>query len=97
MQEAKLACTGHVLTENRCGLAVDGAVTIASGTAERDAALALAEGMPRGSTLGADKAYDTADFVADVRAWASPRTWPRTRPTCARPSTAAPPATSATP
>ncbi|MBU6423994.1 MAG: IS5 family transposase [Chloroflexota bacterium] len=67
MQEAKLAYTGHVLTENRCGLAVDGGATKASGTAERDAALALAEGVPRGSTLGADKAYDTAAFVSELR------------------------------
>lgn len=68
MQEAKLAYIGHVLTENRCGLAVGGSVTKAGGSAERDAALALAEGVPRGSTLGCDKAYDTAEFVADVRA-----------------------------
>lgn len=67
MQEAKLAYIGHVLTENRCGLAMGGAVTTAGGSAERDAALALAQTVPRGATLGCDKAYDTAAFVADLR------------------------------
>jgi len=67
--EAKLCYMGHVLMENRNGLAVAGMTTIASGHAERDAALALIE--PRAGrsrvTLGADKAYDTADFVASLR------------------------------
>lgn len=66
-QEARLAYLGHVLIENRNALAVGGALTLATGYAEREAALALAEGVPRGSTLGADKAYDTADLVADLR------------------------------
>jgi transposase len=67
--EAKLCYMGHVLMENRNGLAVAGITTIASGHAERDAALQLIE--PRSGatrlTLGADKAYDTADFVAALR------------------------------
>jgi len=66
-QDARLCYLGHVLSDNRCGLAVGGAVTRASGFAEREAALALAEAVPRGATLGADKAYDTADFVAALR------------------------------
>src|SRR2546425_1174470 len=68
-QEAKLFYTGHVLMENRNGLAVAGCVIPASGHAERAAALALLgerEGRER-VTLGADKGYDTRDFVASVR------------------------------
>ncbi len=67
-QEARLAYLGHVLIENRHCLAVGGTLTLATGYAEREAALALAEGVPRGATLGCDKAYDTADLVADLRA-----------------------------
>src|SRR5260370_15528070 len=68
--EAKLAYQGHVLMENRNGLVVNATLTIASGTAEREAALALIEQRPQKTrmTLGADKAYDTKDFVADLRA-----------------------------
>ncbi len=66
-QEARLAYIGNVLIENRNALAVGGTLTLATGYAEREAALALAEGVPRGATLGADKAYDTADFVAGLR------------------------------
>ena len=66
-QEAQLAYLGHVLIENRHCLAVGGMLTLATGYAEREAALALAEAVPRGGTLGADKAYDTADFVAGLR------------------------------
>ena len=56
--------------ENRNGLAVGGCVTHATGYAERDAALELVEALPsnRRITLGADKAYDTRDFVAALRA-----------------------------
>src|SRR5438094_5390378 len=68
-QEAKLFYTGHVLMENRNGLAVDGCVRRASGHAERAAALELLGARDRGAgvTLGADKGYDTRDFVAAVR------------------------------
>src|SRR5437762_7142914 len=68
--EAKLAYQGHVLMENRNGLVVNATLTIASGTAEREAALALLGQRPQKMrmTLGADKAYDTKDFVADLRA-----------------------------
>src|SRR5207247_11035880 len=67
--EAKLYYAGHVLMENRHGLAVDGCVTPASGHAERAAALELVGTQDRegGVTLGADKSYDTRDFVQAVR------------------------------
>jgi transposase len=68
-QEAKLAYLGHVLMENRHGLVVDTRVTQATGTAEREAALAMAEAIPgqQRVTLGADKNYDTCDFVGELR------------------------------
>jgi IS5 family transposase len=68
-QEAKLAYLGHVLMENRHGLVVDTRVTQATGTAEREAALTMAEAIPgqQRVTLGADKNYDTRDFVRDLR------------------------------
>ena len=68
--EAKLAYLGHVLMENRNGLAVGGCVTHATGYAERDAALDLIQALPVNGriTLGADKAYDTEAFVAALRA-----------------------------
>ena len=65
--EAQLAYQGHVLMENRHGLAVDTCVTQAVGVAEREAALAMAANLPAGATLGADKGYDTAGFVASLR------------------------------
>ena len=61
---------GHLLMENQSGLIVDAMLTTASGTAERDAALSML-GRQAGrhrATLGADKGYDTRDFVAAVRA-----------------------------
>jgi transposase len=69
-QPAKLCYLGHVLMENRNGLAVDGGVTQASGTAEREAALAMLDRRPRRRriTLGADKAYDVRQFIEDLRA-----------------------------
>jgi len=68
-QAAKLCHMGHVLTENRHGLVVDATLTLATGTAEREAACAML-GAREGShriTVGADKAYDTSDFVAEMR------------------------------
>jgi transposase len=67
-REAKLSYQGHVLMENRHGLVVDACLTQASGTAERETALAMARNLPPGATLGADKGYDTAGFVAALRA-----------------------------
>lgn len=68
-QEAKLSYLGHVLTENRSGLIVNARLTQATGTAEREAAREMAEEIPGDHlvTLGADKAYDTAAFVGDLR------------------------------
>jgi len=69
-REAKLGYLAHLLTENRHGLIVDTAVTAASGTAERDAAIVMLGELPlttRHVTVGADKLYDTRDWVAAVR------------------------------
>lgn len=69
-QPARLCYIGHALMENRNGLAVDGGLTLATGTAEREAALAMLDRRPRRRriTLGADKAYDVAGFIGDLRA-----------------------------
>ena len=68
-KEAKLCFAGHVLMENRHGLVRDVLITEASGTAEREAALMLLDRRhrPGRATLGADKGYDTRDFVASCR------------------------------
>jgi transposase len=69
-QPAKLCYMGHALMENRHGLAVGGGVSQATGTAERETALELIDGLGRGRrriTLGADKAYDVMQFVSDLR------------------------------
>jgi transposase len=66
--EAKLAYLGEVLMENRHGLVVDACVVTATGTGERDAALALiADLPPRRVTVGGDKGYDTRGFVETLR------------------------------
>jgi transposase len=66
---AVLAYRGHLLTENRNGLVVATVTTQAYGSAERDAALWMAESLPgtHRVTLGADKGYDTGDFVNELR------------------------------
>jgi len=69
-RESRLCFMGHALMENRNGLVVGGNVTIASGTAEREAALELIDRHCPGKrrrTLGADKAYDVTAFVDDLR------------------------------
>lgn len=69
-REAKLGYLAHLLTENRHGFIVDTAVTAASGTAERDAAITMLGELPlttRRVTVAADKAYDTRAWVAAVR------------------------------
>jgi len=68
-KEARLYFMGHVLMENRNGLAVDTRLTQATGTAERAAALAMAADLPgtHRVTIGADKGYDCAEFVAGLR------------------------------
>lgn len=71
-QEAKLSYLGHIVMENRNGLIVDAMLTQADGTAERDAAMLMMHRKWRRNrrwaksktmSLGADKAYDTRDFV----------------------------------
>jgi len=68
-KEAKLSYSGHVLMENRNGLIADVEVLQATGTAERDAALIMMEAIPgdHAVTVGADKGYDTKDFVEEAR------------------------------
>jgi transposase len=67
-KEAKLCHMGHLMMENRNGLIVDARLTEANGTAERTTALdMIADNAGPGSTVGADKNYDTADFVAGCR------------------------------
>jgi transposase len=68
--ESKLAYCGNVLIENRNGLVVDTELLQCNGTAERDAAMLMAErigGAKRG-TIAADKGYDTRELVAEMRA-----------------------------
>jgi len=80
-REAKLCYMGHVVIENRHGLVVQAQATIATGTAEAETAEDLVEqlaGAPdegdeplagsRRRTVGADKAFDTPDFVDAMRA-----------------------------
>jgi len=68
-KEARLCFAGHVLMENRTGLVVDVTLTKATGTAEREAALDMPEKVPgkHRITVGADKNYDTNDFVTACR------------------------------
>jgi len=69
--EAKLGFHGHLLTENRSGLAVGAVVTVATGTAERETAITLVTGTPYRQeriTVGGDKGYDTQQCVAELRA-----------------------------
>ncbi len=67
--EAKLSFSAHALMENRNGLLLDFVVAAADGFAERREALMLLGELPGTSrkTVGADKNYDTRDFVADCR------------------------------
>jgi IS5 family transposase len=70
-QEARLSYMGHVLMENRNGLAVDSQLTKASGTAEPEAALAMLGSIPgeHRITVGADKFYDQRAFVHGARGY----------------------------
>jgi hypothetical protein len=71
-REAKLCYMGHATMENRHGLAVAGMVTLANGTAERRASERMLKTKAREAgrriSAGEDKAYDTADHVANLRA-----------------------------
>ena len=68
---AVLCFMGHALMENRHGFVVQGDLTQADGHAERRAALDMVHrhspGSTRRLTLGADKGYDAAGFVSDLR------------------------------
>jgi transposase len=70
-KEAKLSYMGHVLMDNRHGLASNGCLTQAMGMAERDTAKRLVQKLPHRRndrvTVGADKLYDTKKFVNDMR------------------------------
>jgi len=67
-QSAKLCHMGHLLMENRHGLIVETTMTLATGSAEREAAASLVEALGKqdGITLGADKGYDDAGFIAEM-------------------------------
>lgn len=69
-QESKLCYLGHVLMENRNGLAVNARVTKATGVAERQAAVEMLTETPvkKRITVGADKAYDSKEFIRQARA-----------------------------
>ena len=67
---ASILCyQGHLLMENRSGLVVSAVVTHATGTGERAAALAMLDTVPgeHPKTVGADKAYDSQDFIDACR------------------------------
>lgn len=68
---ATLCFMGHTLMENRNGLIVQAELTHADGHGERKAALEMinrhSPGSTRRLTLGADKGYDSAAFVKELR------------------------------
>lgn len=68
-KEAKLCFLGHAVADNRHGLLVGATTTLATGTAEWEAAEALLERARRRrrATVGGDKGYDTAGFVGAMR------------------------------
>lgn len=68
-KEAKLSYSGNLLIENRNGLIVNGELLEANGRAERDAALIMLEQISgtHPATVGGDKGFDTAEFVAECR------------------------------
>jgi transposase len=68
-KEAKLSYSGNLLVENRNGLIVSSLVWEATGTAERDAAMAMLQEVPGTGrvTVGGDKGFDTAEFVRECR------------------------------
>jgi len=68
-QESIPAYLGHVLMENSSKLAVDTRVTLATGTAEHEAAIEMLRALPgaQRKTVGADKNFDTSAFVSACR------------------------------
>ncbi len=67
--ESKLCYAAHILMDNRHGLAVDACLTEATGSAEREVALRMADGLggTRRLTIGAGKGYDVRSFVQGLR------------------------------
>ena len=81
---AMLCFTGHALMANRSGLIVQSDLTRADGRAERRAAIDMIDrhspGSPRRLTVGADKGFDKAEFVAEMRrACVTPHVAPKAR------------------
>lgn len=70
-KEARLSFMGHALMENRHGFIVSGQLTVASGKAEEETAIALIKKIsrPRAKkiSIGGDKGYDTYTFVKAAR------------------------------
>jgi hypothetical protein len=68
-KEAKLSYSGNLQVENRYGLIVNAELLQANGRAERDAALLMLEQVAGDGriTVGGDKGFDTAEFVAECR------------------------------
>jgi transposase len=68
-KEAKMSYLGHALMENRNGIIIDGAISHATGTAEREEAVELVAEVAGNKriTVGGDKGYDTKDFVEEMR------------------------------
>ncbi len=67
---AKLCYAGHVLMENRNGLVVDVELSEANGYAERETGLRMLHRLGRKKgriTVGADKGFDSKDFVQGCR------------------------------
>jgi hypothetical protein len=91
-KEARLCFMGPLLRENRSGLVVAARLTQATGHAERATASRLIEDLPgrHRITVGADRAYATADFVAGLRELDATPTWRRTSSAGPRGSTAGP-------
>ena len=67
-QESRLCYLGHALMENRNGLVAAAEATLATGTAEREAAAAFSQRLLKGAILGADKGYDAKAFVESLKA-----------------------------
>lgn len=68
--ESRPSYLGHLITENRHGLAVAACVTASSSKAEREAGLRMLQRVRRrvGATLGGDKGYQEEQFIAGLRA-----------------------------
>jgi transposase len=69
-KEAKLSFMGNIMTENRNGFVVEAELREVSGSVERETAKDMIVRYSPGAkriTVGADKGFDTAGFVADMR------------------------------